>query len=178
MTAAAAPAPVSREDAQGAARYALKRSWFPARSRHRLREAGTPDRRVGAPDRRSEPEGAEPARSTATVLVVDDDPAVRRMLGRILLDDGFTVVEAADGVEALYQVTRHPVAVVVSDVRMPRMGGHELARRLAAEWPRVRLLLVSAYPGELTELPNRAMTKPFRPEEFVAIVRSLADSDS
>lgn len=98
------------------------------------------------------------------------------MLGRMLLGDGFTVIEAADGLEALEQVARHTVAVVVTDIRMPRMGGHELARRLAAEWPRIRLLLVSAYPGEVAELPNRALIKPFRPEEFVAIVRSLADN--
>jgi CheY-like chemotaxis protein len=158
-----------------AVRYTPKRR-LPTRDRRRLRDAGTPDRRVGEPDRRSEPEGTESTLPIVTVLVVDDDPAVRRMLGRMLLAEGFTVVEAADGVEALDQVGRHPVAVVVTDVRMPRLGGHELARRLAAEWPRIRLLLVSAFPGELTDLPNRVMTKPFRPEEFVAIVRSLADS--
>jgi CheY-like chemotaxis protein len=156
--------------------YPRKWNWFPARNWRRLRDAGIPDRRIGEPDRRGEPEGVGPGRSTGIVLVVDDDPAVRHMLGRMLVEDGFTVVEAADGLEALDQVARQPVAVVVTDVRMPRMDGHELARRVAANWPRIRVLLVSAYPGESTELPNRWLTKPFRPEEFVAIVRSLADS--
>jgi DNA-binding response OmpR family regulator len=56
------------------------------------------------------------------------------------------------------------------------MGGFELGRRLAAEWPRVELLLITAYPdAEAGELASRVLTKPFRPEEFVAIVRSLAD---
>jgi len=159
-----------------AVRYPRKRNWLPDRDWRRLRDAGSPDRRVGEPDRRAEPEGVGPAQSTGIVLVVDDDPAVRHMLGRMLVEDGFTVVEAADGLEGLDQVARQPVAVVVTDVRMPRMDGHELARRLATEWPRIRVLLVSAYPGESTELPNRWLTKPFRPEEFVAIVRSLAKS--
>ncbi len=98
------------------------------------------------------------------------------MIARLLLEDGFTVVEAADGFEALDQCARHPVAVAVTDVRMPRMGGLQLAHRLAAEWPRIRMLMVTGYPGELVELPDRVLTKPFQPDEFVAIVRSLMDS--
>jgi CheY-like chemotaxis protein len=98
------------------------------------------------------------------------------MIARMLQEDGFTVMEAAEGFEALNQCARYPVAVVVTDVRMPRMSGQELARRLVAEWPRIRLLFVTGYPGEVVELPDRVLTKPFRPEEFVAIVRSLADS--
>jgi CheY-like chemotaxis protein len=141
-----------------------------------LRDAGRLDRRTGEPDRRSETENTEVARATATILVVDDDPVVRRMIARMLQEDGFTVMEAAEGFEALNQCARYPVAVVVTDVRMPRMSGQELARRLVAEWPRIRLLFVTGYPGEVVELPDRVLTKPFRPEEFVAIVRSLADS--
>jgi CheY-like chemotaxis protein len=142
----------------------------------RLRDADRADRRVGEPDRRSEAEKSEAARATAAILVVDDDPTVRRMTARMLLEDGFTVVEAADGFEALDQCARHPVAVAVMDVRMPRMGGQELARRLAEERPRIRMLFVTGYPGEAVELPDRVLTKPFRPDEFVAIVRSLMDS--
>jgi CheY-like chemotaxis protein len=98
------------------------------------------------------------------------------MIARMLLEDGFTVVEAADGFEALEMCAHHAVAVAVTDVRMPRMSGPELARRIAAEWPRTRMLLVTGYPGDVVEVPDRVLTKPFRPDEFVAIVRSLMDS--
>jgi two-component system response regulator FlrC len=111
------------------------------------------------------------------VLVVDDQPEVRHMLARMLEEEeGVTVVEAADGIEALEQCARYPVAVVVSDVRMPRMGGYELSRRLATTQPRIQVLLVTAYPepeGEETA-PARMLLKPFSAMEFVAIVRSLA----
>lgn len=144
---------------------------------HRLRDPRQLDRRVGEEDRRTDEErNAEPARPPATILVVDDDPRVRSMLARMLQAENYIVVEAADGLDALDQCARHAVAAVVSDVRMPRMGGFELGRRLAAEWPRVQLLLITAYPdAEAGELASRVLMKPFRPEEFVAIVRSLAD---
>jgi len=145
--------------------------------RHRLRDPHQPDRRVGEEDRRTDEEqNAEGARPPATILVVDDDPSVRGMLARMLQAENYNVVEAADGLDALEQCARHPVAAVVTDVRMPRMDGFELGRRVAAEWPQVQLLLVTAYPdADAGELAGRIMTKPFRPDEFIAIVRSLAD---
>jgi two-component system, OmpR family, response regulator len=144
---------------------------------HRLRDPGQPDRRVGEEDRRTDEErNAEGARPPATILVVDDDPSVRGMLARLLHAENYNVVEAADGLDALNQCARHAVAAVVTDVRMPRMGGFELGRRIAAEWPRVQLLFVTAYPDvDAGEVASRVLTKPFRPQEFVAIVRSLAD---
>ena len=148
-------------------------SW---RDWHRLRDPGQPDRRVGEEERRTaEERKAEAPRPPVTVLVVDDDPSVRWTLGRMLRAEDFIVVEAADGVDALDQCARHAVGVVISDVRMPRMGGFELGRRLAAERPGIQLLFVTAYPdADVGELASRTLTKPFPPEEFVAIVRSLA----
>ena len=144
---------------------------------HRLRDAGRSTRRVGEEDRRAEEErDAGRSRPPATILVVDDDPNVRRMIGRMLEAEDFTIVEAADGLQALDQCTQHAVAVVVTDVRMPRMGGFELGRSLAAAWPRIQVLFVTAYPAADTgEFASRTLTKPFNPDEFVAIVRSLAD---
>jgi CheY-like chemotaxis protein len=145
---------------------------------YRLRDPDIPSRRRGPADRRAEAEeGRADPPAPATVLVVDDQPEVRRMLARMLEEEeGVTVIEAADGVEALEQCSRHSVAVVVSDVRMPRMGGYELSRRLAAVQPRIQVLLVTAYPepepGE-TE-PARMLLKPFSATELVAIVQSLA----
>ena len=149
-------------------------SW---RDRHRLRDPNQTDRRVGEEDRRTaEERNAEASRRPATILVVDDDPSVRWILRRMLQAEDFTVLEAADGLEALEQCARQAVAVVVTDVRMPRMGGFELGHRIAAERPGIQLLFVTAYPDvDAGELASRTLTKPFRPEELVAIVRSLAD---
>ena len=147
------------------------------RNGHRLRDPSQPDRRVGEPDRRTDEEpDARVGLPPATILVVDDDPVVRRTIARFLLAEDFTVVEAVDGVDALEHCARQPVAVVVTDVRMPQMGGFELGRRIAAAWPRVQLLFVTAYPDEdAGEFASRILNKPFNPDEFVAIVRSLAD---
>jgi PleD family two-component response regulator len=99
----------------------LRRSTW--RDWHRLRDPGQPDRRVGEEDRRTEEErNAEGARPPATILVVDDDPSVQWMLVRMLQAENYNVVEAADGLDALDQCARHPVAALVTDVRMPRMG--------------------------------------------------------
>ena len=144
---------------------------------HRFRDPGRPDRRVGEPDRRDEEDqGAREARQPTTILVVDDDPNVRWWIARMLQAEDFTVVEAADGLQAVDQCTQHSVAVVVTDVRMPRMGGFELGRYIAGAWPRIQMLFVTAYPdADVSEFASRTLTKPFNPDEFVRIVRSLAD---
>ena len=156
---------------------ARRPSWPQVRRSCRLRDAGNPDRRIGDADRRTENEPTPISeRPTATVLVVDDDPAVRRMIARMLEGEEFVVVEAADGLEALDQCSRCPVAVVVTDVRMPRMGGLELGQRLAEAWPRIQLLFVTAYPDtDPSGVASRILTKPFNVEELVKVVRSLAD---
>ena len=111
-----------------------------------------------------------------TVLVVEDDPTVRGVSVRTLQNAGFTVITAADGVEALDQLGRHAVAVVLMDLVMPRMGGVELARRMAVEWPRVQLLFMTAGMEGLEhlDLPGELLRKPFALRDLVAKVGSLA----
>ena len=60
---------------------------------------------------------------TPTVLVVDDEPAVRQVLVDLLWDEGLIAAQATDGEEALLVLESTPVAVIVSDVRMPRLDG-------------------------------------------------------
>jgi len=75
-----------------------------------------------------------------TVLVVEDDDAVRRFLRTVLEDDGFNVVEAPDGVRALDLADRFPgeIDVLLTDIIMPRMGGGEVAAALALRRPELR----------------------------------------
>jgi CheY-like chemotaxis protein len=111
------------------------------------------------------------------VLVVDDEPEVRRIVGRVLASEGgFRVVEAANGIEALARCATGEVGVVVADLRMPGMDGRELGRRLAAEWPSIRVLFLTAFPGEdAAELPGPVMVKPYSTDAFLAAVGDLAD---
>jgi CheY-like chemotaxis protein len=85
------------------------------------------------------------------VLLVDDEPELRRLLRRTLVRAGFEVVEASDGRAALEASRLAPFDVVISDIRMPRMGGLELMERLHLEEPHVPVVLMSGS----SELSNR-----------------------
>ncbi len=95
------------------------------------------------------PESPAPDGAGTTVLVVDDEAALRGAAARLLARRGYTVLEAGDGVEALGVAERHagPVHLLLSDVRMPGMDGRELARRFRAARPEARVLLMTGYPG-------------------------------
>ena len=83
-----------------------------------------------------------------TVLVVDDDPAVRAITTRGLLLSGYEVLQAADGLEALrlLQVGDHaPVALVITDIRMPGMSGDDLGRLLRHTYPSMPVLYMSGF---------------------------------
>jgi two-component system, NtrC family, C4-dicarboxylate transport response regulator DctD len=81
------------------------------------------------------------------VLLVDDEPELRRVSCRQLTKAGFDVTEAANGLIALELVRTQKFDVVVSDMRMPDMGGLELVDRLSAEAPELPVVLVSGYSG-------------------------------
>jgi two-component system cell cycle sensor histidine kinase/response regulator CckA len=112
------------------------------------------------------------------VLVVDDERAVRRFASRILQQDGHTVHEAADGIDALELIERGaaPVELVVSDIIMPRLNGVELMKALAVTHPEVPVILMSAYAqGELAErgvvAPCGVVPKPFPAARLLEEVR-------
>jgi two-component system cell cycle sensor histidine kinase/response regulator CckA len=112
------------------------------------------------------------------ILVVDDERAVRRYAARILQQDGHTVYEAADGVEALELIERDTILVelVVSDIIMPRLNGVELMKALAITNPAVPVILISAYAqGELAKMgvvaPCGVVPKPFPAERLLQEVR-------
>ena len=125
----------------------------------------------------SRPSGGERT-SSQRILVVDDEPYLRNIATRILLEEGYLVHEAADGLEALEFIQRAEISLdaVVSDIVMPRLDGVELLRRLALIEPSLPVLLMSAYGiDELAErgiaAPCAVLSKPFTPERLVAEVR-------
>ncbi|HKU61236.1 MAG TPA: PAS domain S-box protein [Gemmatimonadales bacterium] len=129
----------------------------------------------------AEARGAAPAAPPGgtTIMVVEDDEAVRRMTVRALGEAGYATMEAADGKEALRLVADRakPPDLVVTDLGMPRMDGHELARRLRADHPTVPVLLISGHvdpdPQPVDGEPWPLLRKPFPPEELIRYVGDM-----
>lgn len=107
-------------------------------------------------------------------LVVDDEPRLRQALVRLMQGDGFTCLEASSGQEALDLLDRHPVALVLSDLRMPGMDGSELLREMRMAHPDVAVIMLTAVAeaeAAVKCLSLGAMdylTKPFSYEEVRA----------
>ncbi|AGC42518.1 Fis family transcriptional regulator [Myxococcus stipitatus DSM 14675] len=112
-----------------------------------------------------------------TVLLVDDDPAVAKVLGALLAQAGLTTYAAKDGQEALAHLERKPVDVVVSDVRMPGMDGMRLLTEIARNWPDVPVILLTAHgtvPLAVEAMKAGAadfVLKPFDREEILFTIR-------
>ncbi len=119
--------------------------------------------------------------SAATVLVVEDEPAVRRLVAEILKGAGCRVITAATGAEALACFDDHPeIEVLLSDVVMPGINGPELAERLRLRNPDLPVIFMSGYTGEA--LVGRGVTadahvirKPFTATELLRAVRRLTE---
>ena len=110
-----------------------------------------------------------------SVLVVDDDPALRTLMVRTLSAKGYRALQASDGIEALELLAADPeIELVVTDIVMPRMNGVELAQQMAAS-ARIRLLFISAFGEEYTELPASLLQKPFSQAALIAEVERLLE---
>jgi DNA-binding NtrC family response regulator len=112
------------------------------------------------------------------VLVVDDEPVIRRFAARVLREVGYAVHEAADGAEALELIRAGTIdfAVVVYDIVMPRVNGVELLQSLSTLRPELPFILMSGYgTAQLAErgiaIPCGVLSKPFPPDLLVAEVR-------
>jgi len=114
-------------------------------------------------------------------LVVDDEPRLRQVLVHLMRADGFECFEAANGEEALVQLAQHPVTLVMSDVRMPRMDGIELLRQIRARWPDIAVVMITAIADVDVAVSCLAigamdyLTKPFHLEEVRARVAQAVE---
>jgi len=115
-----------------------------------------------------------PAGEARTVLVVEDEPPVREVLSRTLAEAGYDVLQASNGLEALDLVARRarPVDAVITDLRMPGMGGRELAARLAERVPAPPILFMSGFNSPRTSgvLPGPVFQKPFDNERLLGLL--------
>jgi CheY-like chemotaxis protein len=116
------------------------------------------------------------------VLVVEDDEIVRRVAIRVLKRGGFVVHDVGNGVEALEVLARERIDVLVTDTVMPRMGGGELAARVARDYPDVGIVMASGYTVDALNrqgpIPESALfiEKPYAADTLTAIVRRAFDA--
>ena len=125
---------------------------------------------------------ATPHDGNETILVVEDEAAVRNVICRSLRGRGYNIIEAKNGEDALLAAERHnaPIHLVVTDVVMPEMGGTELFHHLRRWYPRMRMLFISGYtkgaiPAEALEAGAGAgfLPKPFTLDQLGAEVRRV-----
>ena len=118
------------------------------------------------------------------VLVAEDDEWVRGVLARSLSEYGYTVLEAADGAEALEIALKAaaPPNLVIADVIMPRMNGRELSTELYKRWPELPVLFMSGYTNldsvtkGLVEQGREFLQKPIEPEVLARRVRAMLEA--
>jgi CheY-like chemotaxis protein len=120
----------------------------------------------------------EPAVNLETILLVEDEPAVRGLFAQALRQCGYTVFEARNGAEALevFDGISGKIDLLLTDMRMPFLGGSELAGKLLARRPDLKLLYISGYAAKVELGPNAALLqKPFVRADLLRAVRSVLD---
>jgi CheY-like chemotaxis protein len=133
--------------------------------------------RVDAPVTAAQPELPVSRGRGETVLIVEDEAVLRSLAGRILEAAGYRVLHAPNGAAAIGFLESHrgEVDLVLSDVVMPRLTGHELAAAVRQRWPRLPMLLMSGHVGVIRNQDSTAegfpiISKPFTPHGLAAAV--------
>jgi two-component system cell cycle sensor histidine kinase/response regulator CckA len=122
-------------------------------------------------------------RGCETVLVVEDEDAVRHLEREVLESNGYTVIEAAGPSEAIELASSHEgvIHLLLTDLVMPEMNGQELARRLAVERPHMKMIFASGYSDDafihrgMIELDGSFLAKPLTPHSIAQTVRDVLD---
>jgi two-component system cell cycle sensor histidine kinase/response regulator CckA len=119
-----------------------------------------------------------------TIVVVEDNDAVREVTTRVLLRGGYAVLEAAAPSQAIeiFHAFPYPIDLVLTDIVMPKMSGLELAKRLQSMRPEIALVFMSGYSYDETLCslglagPVTVVAKPFQADQLLAAVREALDT--
>ena len=116
--------------------------------------------------------------SNFSVLVVDDEQTIRQILARIVRRDGYTVEEAVNGKDALEKMSANRFDLVITDVKMPEIGGLELLAKIKSDYPDTKVVIITSHVGDTTSSQvlsagaDQFIEKPFKNFE---ISRTLSD---
>jgi CheY-like chemotaxis protein len=118
-----------------------------------------------------------------TILVAEDEPSVRAVIVAVLEQQGYSVMAAGDGPEALARAVEHAgtIHLILTDVRLPKLGGQELVERIAVDRPGVKVLFMSGHPEDEVlrqdACGGRAnfIQKPFRLADLARRVRDVLE---
>jgi two-component system cell cycle sensor histidine kinase/response regulator CckA len=129
-------------------------------------------------------EAIDPVRGRETILLVEDEPAVRGLVHETLRLHGYTVLEARHGIEALLASAKYvgPIHLLLTDVVMPQMSGPEVAEKLLTVRPGIKVLYMSGYPDHPVfdqggmSCQTGFLPKPFSPHVLAQKVREVLDS--
>lgn len=128
-------------------------------------------------DRAADTGGATPD-VKETILLVEDEPAVRGLFAQALIRAGYRVLEARNGQEAMKVFDQHgdTIDLLLTDMRMPYMGGAELAQHLRSRRHTLKLICVSGYPaGTDADVTTDFLAKPFSRDDLLSKVREVLD---
>ena len=115
-------------------------------------------------------------KSSVSILIVDDEEMMRTLLNRILSREGYKIRSAEDGVVALEVLKAEKVDIVISDMKMPRMDGFELLKIVKKEYPKIGVIIMTAYGDTYTVKDalllgaDEYITKPFKSYEISLVV--------
>ena len=115
-------------------------------------------------------------KSSISILIVDDEEMMRTLLNRILSREGYKIRSAEDGVVALEVLKAEKVDIVISDMKMPRLNGFELLKIVKKEYPKIGVIIMTAYGDTYTVKDalllgaDEYITKPFKSYEISLVV--------
>ncbi len=119
---------------------------------------------------------------TEKILLAEDNEAVRSLISMVLRENGYTVIAAEDGLQAIRLFSEHAVDMAILDVIMPKMNGKELLEALRKRQPSLKALFMSGYTHDIIQekgVPEQGIDlilKPLKPDELLKKVRELLDS--
>lgn len=131
-------------------------------------------------DETDKPSAARGKTLEQTLLVVDDEEDVRDSIGAALRGHGYDVLVASSGKEAVLLIREHGdrIRLMLTDIRMPEMNGHELARRASKALPDLEVIFMSGSAPDVADPGMRFVQKPATPSELIRRIRiALGESD-
>jgi two-component system cell cycle sensor histidine kinase/response regulator CckA len=116
--------------------------------------------------------------SPETILLVEDEPAIRRLMALALTRAGYSVLEAPNGHEALgiFREQAGTIDLAIVDMRLPAIGGRELIERLREQQPALKVVAISGYPPDTPLNRSAFLAKPFLKEDLLQTVRAILDA--